>query len=234
MADLIVIVPSRGRPQSAIELAEVFKTTCTADTDLVFAVDDDDPAGAEYSALPELGLASVIRSASTSMVDALNRRATGYAGLDAELLPFAIGFMGDDHRPRTNGWDAAYLEALRAKPGLVFGNDLVQGANLPTQMAMSTQLVAALGHMAPPTLTHLFVDNYWLALGRGADCITYLPDVVVEHLHPSVGTAPVDDGYLRVNNIGMFSRDETAFADYWEAHAARDIGIARGLAVASG
>ena len=47
MADLVVVVPSRGRPARARALVEAFEATCTADTELVFAVDEDDPHGAE-------------------------------------------------------------------------------------------------------------------------------------------------------------------------------------------
>jgi hypothetical protein len=235
MADLVVIVPSRGRPGSVDQLVAAFEETCAAATRLLFALDLDDPTRPEYedaivAAKPERVRLEYAAFYTTSMVGALNAA--------VEFIKFrepkAIGFMGDDHRPRTKGWDAAYLEALAARPGLVYGNDLVQGESLPTQVAMSADLVRALGHMAPPTLTHLYVDNYWLALGQAADCITYLPDVVVEHLHPSAGTAPVDDGYLRVNSMAMFSRDETAMTKYWETCSARDIAAARSVAMVRG
>ncbi len=170
------------------------------------------------------------------MVVALNRTARAIAGCDESIPPYspprAIAFMGDDHRPRTKGWDTAYLEALAAKPGMVFGNDRIQGMNLPTHVAMSASLVRALGHMAPPTLTHMYVDDYWLQLGLAADCLTYLPDVTVEHLHPYAGTAEVDAGYLRVNAREMFDRDEKAFAAYWAEYGERDVAAARQVLVA--
>jgi hypothetical protein len=227
VADLVAIVPSRGRPDSAYWLAESFRDTCETDVRPVFAVDDDDPTAPEYEEVVRLGLGSVIRAGHTSMVDALNQRAVGFAGLEDGLRPKAIAFMGDDHRPRTKGWDAAYLEALEKRPGLVYGDDLIQGANLPTQVAMSTSVVRALGHMAPPPLTHLYVDNYWLALGRAAHCLTYLPDVVVEHLHPVAGKAEWDEGYRRVNDLGMYDRDAAAFTSYWGDHGERDVDAVR-------
>jgi hypothetical protein len=231
MADLVVIVPSRGRPEAAIELGEAFKDTCTASTSLVFAVDSDDPRSGDYSRVADLGLGSVIRSDSRSMVEALNRRATGYASMDPDLAPKAIGFLGDDHRPRTRGWDQAYLDALAAVPGLVYGNDLLQGINLPTQVAMTAALVQRLGHMAPPTLTHLYIDNYWRDLGRASGCITYLPEVVVEHLHPVAGKAAWDEGYRRVNAAELYAADEAAYQAYWAEHGSRDVELARSLAV---
>jgi len=210
--DLTVIVPSRGRPEQALALASAFRDTCTAGTRLVFATDSDDPS--DYSEVVRLQLASEIRANHASMVDALNRRATGYAGLSDDA-PFAIGFMGDDHCPRTLGWDARYLEALTAMgTGMVYGDDLLQGGRLPTQVAMTSDIVRTLGYMVPPVLRHMYADNFWLTLGRSAGCIRYLPEVVIEHRHPMAGTAEWDEGYLRVNDKAVYAQDEQAFSDY--------------------
>lgn len=219
MADLIVIVPSRGRPDSVRELAEAFDKTCTGNTEFVLAVDDNDPAMDAYAeTVHELAGSSKIRltlcgvTEPTNMVRALNATAVGlitYLGQS----PRAVGFMGDDHRPRTEGWDSAYLEALwDLGTGIVYGDDLLQRGGLPTQCAMTADIIRELGYMAPPTLTHLAVDNWWLELGRQAGCIRYLPDVVVEHMHPVAGKAEWDEGHRRVNAPEMYSRDLAEFA----------------------
>lgn len=221
MADLVVIVPSRGRPEAAHELCQVFGDTCSTTTHVVFAIDDRDsgqiydyPFGQVWGGLVE---ATTWRNPSTNMVEALNCAARSV--LDGEMPgveePFAICFMGDDHRPRTKGWDARYLEALRELgTGIVYGNDLLQGENLPTQVAMTSDIVQAIGHMAPPVLTHLYVDNYWKELGDRAGCLRYLPDVVVEHMHPVAGKAEWDEGHRRVNEPGMYQADQRAFREY--------------------
>lgn len=228
MADLVVIVPSRGRPHTVAEMAEAFERTCTEiTTDLVIAVDADDPRRSEYEAVTlaqrGYGVLLVVNSPS-SMVRALNYTASM---LIEDRNPSTIAFMGDDHRPRTKGWDRAYLDALAVRPGIVYGNDLIQGPNLPTQCAMSTEVVRALGHMAPPVLTHLYVDNYWRDLGRAADCLTYLPDVVIEHVHPIAGKAAVDDGYRRVNAPEMYHRDSAAYEAYMTEYGGRDVAAVR-------
>jgi hypothetical protein len=225
MADLVVIVPSRGRPHTVAEMAQSFERTCTADTRLWFAVDDDDPAVEEYHSAAPQGV-HVVASDNRSMVDALNRAALFLIGDDPKRRR-GLGFMGDDHRPRTKGWDRAYLDALAARPGIVYGNDLFQSERLPTQCAMSTQVVRALGHMAPPALTHLYVDNYWRDLGKAADCLTYLPDVIIEHLHPVAGKAAVDDGYRRVNAPAMYGRDSAAYQAYMTEHGSQDVTAVR-------
>ena len=227
MADLVVIVPSRGRPHTVAEMAEAFEQTCASqETRLVFALDEDDPTHASYidAMVERWGIAHSTRE-NRSMVEALNGAATRCAG--GAQPPTAIAFMGDDHRPRTVGWDRAYLDALTAQPGIVYGNDLIQGERLPTQCAMSVEVVRALGHMAPPVLTHLYADNYWRDLGKACGCLTYLPDVVIEHLHPVAGKAPLDEGYRRVNAPAMYDRDRAAYAAYVAQHWDRDVTAVR-------
>lgn len=234
MADLVVIVPSRGRPVAAAELAQSFAETCTTGARLVLALDVTDPDLAAYhDALGTVPAAPghttyvvTVQNEPGSMVGALNEAAAAAAEGDW----FAIGFAGDDHRPRTTGWDAAYLEALRELgTGLVYGNDLLQGENLPTQCAMTSDIVRTLGWMAPPDLTHMYVDNWWLELGRRADCIRYLPDVVVEHMHPVAGKADWDEGHRRVNAPEMYERDHASFQQLMVREMPHAVMAVRGL-----
>lgn len=219
MADLVVLVPSRGRPEAAGALIQAFRDSCTADTVLCFVVDDSDPTGNEYVSLTGDRVAVAITPSNT-MVEALNMAAVDHISRDV----FAIGFMGDDHRPRTVGWDTAYLEALRdLGTGIVYGDDLLQGEQLPTQVAMTADIVQALGYMAPPDLVHLFVDNFWKDLGRAAGCLRYLPDVVVEHLHPIAGKADWDEGHTRVNDQSVYAADAKAYHTYRETGFTADV-----------
>ncbi|MGW1324793.1 hypothetical protein ACWD64_19900 [Streptomyces antibioticus] len=228
MDSLTVVVPSRSRPHTVAQLADAFRDTCTERTWLLFAVDEDDPTFDAYvesaGALLSTGFhVALHHQTSGTMVSALNGAARLLLESSAVVTPDAIGFMGDDHRPRTKGWDRAYLDALTALPGIVYGNDLLQGANLPTQCAIATDVVRALGHMAPAELTHLYVDNYWRDLGAAAGMLSYLPDVVVEHLHPMAGKAEWDDGHRRVNQHSLYEQDRQAYAAYWARNRDRDV-----------
>jgi hypothetical protein len=226
---LVVIVPSRGRPHSVISLVESFVNTAREqDTRLWIAVDSDDPDIGNYryevsrfDTKPWIVQATVMEVSGGCMSAALNE-AAGIAASDPTIE--AIGFMGDDHRPRTPGWDTAYLAALRDMGvGIVYGDDGLQSEALPTQCAMSSSIVRALGWMCPPTLRHLWIDNFWLDLGRGAECLRYLPEVFVEHMHPYVDKAVMDAGYERVNSIEMITGDQAAYGRYAAEDLARDI-----------
>ena len=224
---LTVIVPTRGRPGSVQPMVESFAaTTAVLDTRLLFVVDVDDPEldayrravvqvdapmiGGVILATATIGGIMLATATGGTMVKALNEIAVPLARSFAP--PEALGFMGDDHRPRTPGWDASYLSALRELgSGLVYGDDLIQHDFVPTQCAMSSDIVAALGWMAHPTLRHMYVDTLWRDMAKRAGRLRYLPDVVVEHLHPIRGTAPDDEGYRRVNAPEVYAQDKQAF-----------------------
>lgn len=173
------------------DLTESFENNHQA-SDLILAIDDDDPCLAEYLRLVDLYSVKVRVGKRLRLGGTLNAVALEYADQYQYL-----GFMGDDHRPRTLGWDVQYVEALKSHL-FVYGNDLLQGENLPTQAAMRSSVVKTLGYMSPPVLTHMFIDNAWKAWGEGVGSIKYLPDVIVEHLHPAAGKALTDHRYDEV------------------------------------
>jgi hypothetical protein len=123
-------------------------------------------------------------------------------------------FVGDDHRPRTADWDAKLIEALQQAPSLAYGNDLLQGKRLPTMVAMTSDIVTALQGMVPPNMKHLYLDNFWKKLGEDLGSLTYLEDVIVEHMHPVAGKAAWDEGYVAVNAQEVYSADALAYRNY--------------------
>lgn len=209
---LTVIVPTRSRPEAALQVVNaVVDTRQIHDTNVVLAVDSDDPMLDLYREVagtrPDMTRVEVVRGG--WMVAALNEAAMRVVA-DSEVT--AVGFLGDDHRPRTRGWDAAYLSALHELgAGIVYGDDLLQHEFVPTQCAMSASIVRALGWMSPSELKHMYVDTFWKDVGNVARKLRYLPDVVVEHLHYLNGKATEDDGYRRVNAREVFDADERVF-----------------------
>lgn len=189
-------------------LEEARRATASYDgADFLYAVDDDDPELAGYKAL---GVDRLTIGPRRRLVPTLNEQARRHA----DLYPF-LGFMGDDHLPVTPGWDRIIRDELDPRdsdgrptnrPRVVYGNDLIQGANLPTAVFLHSRIVLALNFMAPPGLVHLYADNFWLELGRDLDGLVYLPHVVIQHLHPVGGTAAWDEGYADANAP---ARDET-------------------------
>lgn len=218
MTDMLVMVTSRGRPHQFVDLVDTIRATSMG-VRVVAVLDDDDPtlddypldrADIEVEVGPRLGHAQ-----------SMNRCAVAHAD-EVDI----IGQLGDDHRPRTVGWERMVAAALTTT-GIAYGDDLYQRVALPTAVWMTTDIVRALGHFCPPTLWHLFVDNYWLDLGVASGCLRYLPGVVVEHLHPDAGKADVDDTYTE---SWQWVTDEVAWNDYRESgRLHHDVAVVRGL-----
>jgi hypothetical protein len=208
---IIVICPSRGRPQKAKEGYEAFLSTKTRDdSKMVFVVDNDDDAFGEY--------------VSEAMVPIVTYKHEGGGmgpPLNAAVADLAhhydiVGFVGDDHRFRTKGWDEAIEQCLAQRPGFAFGNDLARN-DIPTQVFVTSKVVLALGWMCLPGAKHLYLDNTWAELGGRAHCLSYLPNVVIEHVHPAYGKAQMDEGYVRVNSAEMYGHDAAVFRQWIES-----------------
>lgn len=246
VTDLLMIVPSRGRPQAVAEMHTALVEAQTTCARVLFVVDPDDPTWPAYGEAVEsvndswsgaelIGIVQIWRPVEEAripgVVQPLNFSALHNAGRYR-----AIGFMGDDHRPRLSvvPWDQAYVAELkRLGTGMVFGNDLLQGPNIPTQIAMTADIIRALGYMAYPGLHHLYADNMWKALGEATGCIRYMPNVIVEHMHPVAGKAQWDENYARVNAPEIDSHDHDAFADYVANHLVSDAAKIRALRMAN-
>lgn len=234
-----MIIPSRGRPAAAEQAAlSAIENAVLPHTCVIIAVDgccdteEEHQSRAMHTAYasiarPRIGV--MLGKDHRGMIATLNQRAAGHLGLDSlyidhwkngcDCQPYGcyqvthVGFMGDDHRVRTPGWDEMLTRA--AGPlGIAYGDDLIQGEQLPTAVLMAADIVRIVGHMCPPVLEHLFIDNYWKALGEGIDAIEYVPDVVIEHLHPSAGKAEMDESYARTNHPDQYERDGQAWRDY--------------------
>jgi hypothetical protein len=231
MAELIILVPTRGRPQNVAPIIEAWRETGAFGDggELIFIIDADDPACAEYQQeireSPYRCISFLIESEWRPLVPKLNRVALSLA----ELGDTPLGFMGDDHLPRTEGWVGEYLRALETSPSIVSTPDGFRRDDLPTHWAMSAEIVRALGRMVPATVSHLYCDNSVRDLAIGAGIYSWLPDILIEHMHPLAGKAQVDPGYIHVNSAERYGQDMASYAIWKYRGEARDIEKVRAL-----
>jgi len=209
---MCVVVPSRGRPENAERLAQAFKDT-GAEADLYIVIDNDDPKWNEY-AKSENYKKLPADNKTGGCAKSLNTGAVLLLDITKYPLYDYFVFMGDDHLPRTPGWDKAFIQALGHNTGIVYGDDLLQGANLPTAYGMSRDLVNELRGMTFPGCIHLFFDNFVKQLGLDLEYLKYLPDVIIEHIHPVAGKVAMDEGYERVNSPKIFDQDLLTLQKY--------------------
>jgi hypothetical protein len=221
MATLGLLIPTRGRPANAARLARsIADTTRPGYTTPYFLLDHDDPELGNYlsqlrQVAPDPARMVMItpRGGPERMGPVLN-----WAAAALGTLFDYLGFMGDDHLPRTIGWDERLCRAIGTRPGVAYGNDLFQGERLPTAVVMTAAIVRVLGYMSPPPLVHLWIDDYWRELGQSLDHLVYLPDVIIEHLHPQAGgKAEVDASYLESGMNPELMQDDGWRWQQWRA-----------------
>lgn len=210
MPDMLVIIPSRNRPESVAEITKHLLEQ-SIDIDICFGLDDDDISNYEY-------VPGIIyeRNPRILMNGTNNILATKYANKYKYIC-----FLGDDVRPRTYGWDKILLEPLKDRPGISYANDLIQKEFLPTHVVMSSEIIKALGFMAPPVLKHLYMDNFWLDLGNAIKSIYYFKDVILEHMHPLLEKSSIDKVYL--DSWSLVDHDRTAYEKYKESELSKDV-----------
>lgn len=203
MNSVLLIVPTRTRPESCIRFYESFVHNSRI-TDLVFALDDDDVEypridGVMYEVNPRMGMNGTLNFVASKYADRYDY----------------LAFMGDDHRIRTDGWDEQLVDSISGiKNGVAYGNDLLQGENLPTAVLLDASIVRKLGYMAPPNQRHLYLDDFWKHLGTTLGTLRYSPEVIIEHLHFTAGKSVADDLYQEVNSSSMYDNDRFAYNMY--------------------
>jgi hypothetical protein len=215
MKEMIILVPTRGRPSNAVELLAEHEKLSTH-SDILFIIDANDPEHDQYEFEVGAHKCMTIENETRGMAYPINKAANAIVK-ENKYQYFA--FLGDDHRPRTAGWDGILIQAMQRRPSMAYSNDLLQGERLPTMITMTSDIVAALNGMVPPKMKHLYLDNFWKKLGQDLGALTYLDHVIVEHMHPVAGKAEWDEGYKEVNATEIYAFDALAYQNYIQSEA---------------
>jgi hypothetical protein len=218
----LLVVPSRGRPQNIKRLYSALINT-ESQLDLLVGIDEDDTELEKYKKVVEECSQDYISI--QLRIGPRKRFAPTVNDMVMELYKqytFII-FVGDDHLPITLWWDTHYREALKELgAGVVYGNDLVMGEHIATEWAITSNMIEALGYYIPEGFIHLFIDNYFMELGRSIGKLRYLPNIIVQHLHPCAGTSEEDQTYKEANSPANWDNDRQRFEDYKANELPRD------------
>ena len=213
----VILLPSRGRSHRIDECLESLLENTVA-SDIIVCLDEDDAHsynrvdGVEYHVGP--------KPTRIGLNEKLNRMLP----LIADKYDY-IMWEADDTFAKTKGWDARRAAAIQNVPlGISYPNDLFQGKNLPSNgTCFDSRIPRVLGYLAPPTLFHLYMDNFWRLLGTELGTLVYCEDVILEHNHFVNNKAPVDNTYKTINSQQMYSLDSSAFNDYKDNLLTRDL-----------
>lgn len=127
---------------------------------MIFLVDSDDPTKDQYPT------PLIVGAPTGDPTGPLNAAVS-------ESKAQIVGFIGDDSRFETRGWDALVVEALE-KPGLCWGDD-GHDRPWPSTVFISKEITDALGYCVPKTLRRGYFDVAWTVLAQLTDTQRVIP-----------------------------------------------------------
>jgi hypothetical protein len=217
MAKSVILLPSRGRSHRIDECLDSLLEHSTV-SDIIVCLDEDD-----HHNYPK-------RDGVIYDVGPVPKR----IGLNEKLnrmLPKVLGtydyvlWAADDTVAVTHGWDELLVEAIKDVPlGIAYPNDLLQGKRLPSNgTCFDSKILNVLGYFAPPTLFHLYMDDFWKLLGEELGTLRYCEDVILEHNHYVNKKAPKDATYASINSREMYVADNQSYEIYKNHGLADDV-----------
>jgi len=226
---ILVLTPSRGRPGRLAEMLDATLGTSGPGTHIAIGYDEDDPERTGYESLSREARGRW--PGRTFWYCGPRRSVTRWTNWlaghpRAARYPY-LASLGDDHLPRTQGWDEQLTAAIEAAggTGIAYGDDGHQHQNLPTAPVISAGIVAVLGWVMLPGLMSQFPDNAWRDLGDLAGCLYYVPGVVIEHCHPDAGKASRDRTYS--DGHAHWAEDQAVYLDWARGQRDNDVAAIR-------
>jgi hypothetical protein len=218
---LCLICPTRQRPGLFTVMVESVARTAT-EADIIAVIDADDPERQGYLEMEKKHafLKFAVNTHRVHFMKHYNLQFTqhpNYAFYSA---------TNDDFVYHTPGWDKRLIAEIRTRfqgQGWAYGDDMDNHEGLPTTSVVSGDICRCLGWLQVPWLKRCFGDNATLAIGRAMNRISYVPEVVIEHRHPSIGKNQSDSTYKRGRTAYNYHRDRLVYL-FWQKFAMpRDI-----------
>lgn len=193
-----LLCPTRGRPDNMRRFADSARSTSSTPVEIVWYVDSDDIASQQV--FVDLGDAACVeKHGSRPLSDMWNCCARVSSG---DIL----GMMGDDVVFRTPDWDqvvAEVFDRFSDRIAFVYGRDGLQDSVLGTHGFVSREWVQATGRMTGGFFEHDYADTWLNDVAERVGRRVFVPDVLIEHMHPDAGKAPLDDTYECRRGIGQ-------------------------------
>lgn len=213
---ILILCPSRGRPAQCNAMIDSFNATAKRST-LRLMLDMDDPCLDEYR--------DIIGKKCSYSIDfhkPVTQLINGSWRYSADCFKW-LSVTNDDFIYKTDAWDEKFINHLAGRLGIIYGNDLAMGKDMPTTSVISREIPCALGWLQMPTLTHLYGDTTWKHIGEQAKCLFYCEEVIIEHKHYFNKKAIQDATYNNTNSSAMYDKDYLAFINWITDHSKDDI-----------
>lgn len=200
------VLPTRSRPDSCLRFINAWKDT-SASTPVYVRLDLDDPEIESLKKLPWPTEFNIFIAPRRGLSPSMNEVFEFYPD-----EPW-YGLLADDLLPQTPLWDQALIDAAGTL-NISYPNDQGNNPDLPTHPCVGGDLVRKIGWFGFPPCGHYFVDTVWQFIGTQLENIQRLDNVVVEHMHYSVGKSEIDQNYQESNQ--KWKHDKRAYRDWCE------------------
>ena len=190
---LVVLIPVLRRPWRVVHVWGSIRATTPDTTRIVFIPDPDDVE--ENLAIAEIGAERLLVSGNYA-----RKINAGVAATKEDLI-----FLGADDLHFHRGWFETAVKALESNPaaGVIGTNDVCnpRTAQGHSTHSLVTRSYTRLGSIDDPnqflheSYLHERCDDEMVGTAKYRNAYVHVPDCIVEHLHPMVGKAPMDDLY---------------------------------------
>ena len=217
-----ILCPSRGRPNDLERLIKSVANTATESgrVEILVYVDDDDPEKFNY-VMAHKNLATDPAVGQLLNVDLLIDEPLTTPLLNNILADRAQGnilmIANDDQVFVDKNWDVRIDEEAAKFPDDIYCMWFDEGRyheKICTFPILSRKWVDTLGYIEPFLFEHFNCDLWTWQIGQMIGRLNYIPDILVEHLHPDTGKSEADETTERNLKGGRPERDKTIFAKF--------------------
>lgn len=191
-----LLIPSRKRPHSIKRFCEnVFSTKKLHETEICFYIDDDDIES--QTTINEFNNEN-IKCVVGPRILLSNTYNQSY---EIAKGPYYM-CVCDDVMFRTYGWDEIVInefDKYEDKLILVYGRDGVNDGYTATHFFIHKNWIDIIGRVLPPYFAVDRADTWMTEVAIGINRRVYLDNLFIEHMHPSVRKAIVDETYREAN-----------------------------------
>lgn len=229
---LLAICPSRGRPDTLIQMIHSFAATRES-ANLVVYLNEDDSKIEEYiREMKDFGYwhcpdplewLKVCTGPRKYIAEVYNMYAEALHVYDYYCT------LNDDHFCVTPGWDKKLIDIVEEKGngwGIAAAEDKLtdwKTCHHPSACAVSGKMIRALGYLVWPGIRHIGVDTYLMKISEAINRLYHAPEVVVEHRHWINGKRSMDENYKWVYGQEEQRYGENAIRTYLSHHFANDV-----------
>ena len=217
---IAILTPSRERMDRRRALVESIASTVASQDSvrLYLGVDDDDPTRLEIASYAEdFPFVRIVEVHNGGRFMGLGRLWNVCAAAAGEDV---LAMVGDDMVFRTTGWDEMVLDEFspsRCQPDmlkLVHCRDGLQNGRIAVNSFIHRRYAELVGHYARQEFEIDYIDRWLHETFKAIDRVVYRDDILIEHMHWSIGKMVRDGVVDRMRPDGsVYSRTAQVWRD---------------------